>query len=472
MKKSLLTIAIVLVLLQLTIAQSIKEENQTLSLDKSEMSSEKAFELFNKHNANRKNTGSLIYKQQLDSMITYHWNSTIGQYANGTLHYYTYNHNADCILDIQKQWNYSTLEWENSNKHEITYDANHNKILEIISEKSLNNNSWELSRKLEFAYNASGIIILRSTNVWSTNNNWEKAFKSEYILNSNNLPDSAYYYKKKQNANQWELKSSYEYIYDSNTNLLHQYTYSLNITTNQWEKNYQKDYLYDSNGWLIKDYSGMYFSASSVWDTSMMVVHHNDAMGVDTMSVMYMRFAAYGGTWDPHSKMQKQFDTYNNLTFFLKSNWDSFTSQWEYNEKETRIFNNNYLKTDLVLPLDYYYNTMVLDATNLSWSSSSMSWENNNQRNYYYSPDATSIEESQKSKYSLYPNPSSDYIKIDLGDKKLNYTFKLYDACGKMLKSTVVKSNQAIDIHYLESGVYFYVIEVDQELFEGKFIKQ
>lgn len=471
MKKLFLTFAFVLTIFQLMIAQAVENKLQNRNSDKTEMTAERAIKLFLNYSGNRIIKQGLISKQQLDSILINYWNSNTGQYNNGIRHYYTYNHAADCILDIQNQWNYSTSVWEKSNKREMTYDANHNKTLEIISEKSLNSNSWELSRKLEFTYNTSGTLLSYSTYLWSTNNNWEKAYKSEFFLNINNLPDSSYYSKKMNNSNQWELKNIYKYQYNANFDLLNQSTYSLNATTNQWEKSYHKENIYDSNGWLVKDYSGMYFSATLVWDTSMMVVHNNDAMGVDTLSIIYFRFAAYGGSWKPQSKMQKQFDAHNNLTFFLKSNWDSYNSQWEYNKKEIRNFDNNYLKSDLVLPQDYYFNTKVLDAVKYSWSLSNMLWENNEQRNYYYSPDATSIQDVQGSKFGIYPNPSSDYIRIDLGKEIIVFNFKLYNATGKLLISKTKESNQLIDIHQLNSGVYYYTIEIEQKEFNGKLIK-
>lgn len=472
MKKNILINALVFIFMQSATAQINKIDNQAKEIKRIEAVSKNAIMVFSEHSNKRNATHCLIYKQQMDSSFTEFYDTTSGQYVDGIIHYYTYNHDANCILDIQNQWNYSTSTWEKSNKHEMTYDANHNLILDVISEKSLVDNSWELAVKREYAHNGAGSLIMYAFYVWSANNGWEKSSKDEYFVNSNNLPDSVYHYQKSPNLNQWELKSIYVYAYDTNNNVVNQSQYSVNVSTNQRIKSYYKEFLYDTNAWLIKDYSGMYWGSSSVWDTSMMVIHHNDTAGVDTMSMMYTRFAAYGGTWDLKYRTQRFFDSNNNLKSYIQSSWNGSVNQWEYSSKEVRTFDNNYLKSDLVLPPNYYYNTMIISAINYKWSSSNMMWENSELHHYYYSMDATSLEEIQKPSCSIYPNPSSDFIRIDLKNTSLTFDLKLYDVSGKMIVLYRLKNNQLIDIRSMGKGVYFYKIETDKEIYVGKIVKQ
>ncbi|MDD1524731.1 T9SS type A sorting domain-containing protein [Riemerella anatipestifer] len=65
------------------------------------------------------------------------------------------------------------------------------------------------------------------------------------------------------------------------------------------------------------------------------------------------------------------------------------------------------------------------------------------------------IEEVSKSKISIYPNPTADFVNIHTIETDINYT-DIYDSSGKKLKTSRLKS---IDLSYLPSGVYFISIK-------------
>ena len=55
---------------------------------------------------------------------------------------------------------------------------------------------------------------------------------------------------------------------------------------------------------------------------------------------------------------------------------------------------------------------------------------------------------------SVYPNPASDFIKIDMNASAMNSSIEIFDAYGKQVMS-VIYSGEDIDISKLTAGVYF-----------------
>lgn len=87
----------------------------------------------------------------------------------------------------------------------------------------------------------------------------------------------------------------------------------------------------------------------------------------------------------------------------------------------------------------------------------------------------TAIEEVKDIKLmvSAYPNPSTNYLILELIDFS-NSTFSLYDLNGKLLQSEKIKDSQTkIDISNFESSIYFIkVIRDNTEVKVFKVIKK
>ncbi len=66
----------------------------------------------------------------------------------------------------------------------------------------------------------------------------------------------------------------------------------------------------------------------------------------------------------------------------------------------------------------------------------------------------TSVETTTAITGSVYPNPASDFIKIDLKTAAINSEIQIFDAYGKQAMS-VIYTGEDIDISKLTAGVYF-----------------
>ena len=69
-----------------------------------------------------------------------------------------------------------------------------------------------------------------------------------------------------------------------------------------------------------------------------------------------------------------------------------------------------------------------------------------------------------KSDWTFYPNPSHDFIYIDLGNSKPTVELNIRNSIGQIvLNSSLRANNSKIDVSYLEGGVYFIELVTEKE---------
>ena len=86
---------------------------------------------------------------------------------------------------------------------------------------------------------------------------------------------------------------------------------------------------------------------------------------------------------------------------------------------------------------------------------------------------SASTEEVSILSISLYPNPSSEYIKIISSDLSETVKINVFDVLGKLTFSDLTDdiNNYSLDVSNLKSGVYFITISTKNKNSLNKFIK-
>lgn len=71
--------------------------------------------------------------------------------------------------------------------------------------------------------------------------------------------------------------------------------------------------------------------------------------------------------------------------------------------------------------------------------------------------------------FSVYPNPATDVININVDNLKGNATVTIYDIVGnEIVNSNLVNGKNTLNIENLTSGIYFYTIRKDNAIIETK----
>jgi hypothetical protein len=74
--------------------------------------------------------------------------------------------------------------------------------------------------------------------------------------------------------------------------------------------------------------------------------------------------------------------------------------------------------------------------------------------------------------FAMYPNPSTDYLTIQLPSGSLKADISVFDLTGRLIKSSEITStSNKLDIQYLSTGMYLLIIESEGKIGSKQFIK-
>ena len=97
----------------------------------------------------------------------------------------------------------------------------------------------------------------------------------------------------------------------------------------------------------------------------------------------------------------------------------------------------------------------------------------------HYGPDfevinqSLQIKEIHKSTYSIYPNPTKGFLKINSSEPFINLTIEVYDLKGSRILSKPFKNDDNINVSELKPSIYFYkIIDGNKLKQSGKLIKE
>ena len=84
----------------------------------------------------------------------------------------------------------------------------------------------------------------------------------------------------------------------------------------------------------------------------------------------------------------------------------------------------------------------------------------------------TSIESLLENSFvKVYPNPAKDYINIEIAESNYDGMLTLIDLTGKLVYKAIFNKQQIVPINDLNNGIYLVKIEVNNQIYYSKFIK-
>ncbi|WP_296381309.1 T9SS type A sorting domain-containing protein [Winogradskyella sp.] len=147
-----------------------------------------------------------------------------------------------------------------------------------------------------------------------------------------------------------------------------------------------------------------------------------------------------------------------------------------YSKDGTLAYTN--LEHDFFIPLinsgNYTINVdIVLSSFQSTICDSSVVTNTASTTAEYTSLSVNSFEDSERDSFSIYPNPASTKVNLDL-EKVFYKRIYLLDSFGRVVRSfdELHKKNIEFDISDLNDGIYFIVIEADNRVFYKKLLKK
>ena len=88
---------------------------------------------------------------------------------------------------------------------------------------------------------------------------------------------------------------------------------------------------------------------------------------------------------------------------------------------------------------------------------------------------STGLQETEEAKLQafIYPNPSRDWLTIDLNENINSASVRLLDVAGRIIQETKIRNGYRVvlDVSALENGIYFLEISTDKKILREKIIK-
>jgi len=345
------------------------------------------------------------------------WSGTNwSQFSNTT---YTFNNQCLPISVLALIVNITTSEFQNSVRTNYTYQ--NNQITEGITEIwDENAQTWNLELRTTQSYTNGNLV--------------------EIIL-----------YRRINNAWQLENKSVNSY---SNATLIETLHQNWDETNSLWI-NFERDlFVYDSDGLLEVETTQEWDIQSMSWinDKRILYTYIANATRFDTKTTE---------KWENNNWMNDEveiftYDTNDLITTSLEQKWDITTSQ--YNNKERKIYTNN----------SDGFTTEIISQNGVFGS-----WLNTGRDTRTYNNCAILDVEEQMAGFNfiIYPNPSTDYIKIKIDFNFSDLSMEIINSQGKMLlKKPLNNSNNNINISYLSKGIYIIRVKNNEFVTTKKII--
>lgn len=348
----------------------------------------------------------------------YYWMNNAWDMSNGYKSNFTYNPNGTPSEEISQQ--YSNGVWTNTWRDVSTYNAA-GKLVEEITYEWLNG-AWVPEEKYTLTYNAAGLLQNEQESVW-VNNAWEPDYRVTYNY-------------------QGAATAPFEVIEQEYTNGV--WVNEERMTNITWRNfNNWETLAYTEQGWV-----------NNAWENEEQTTTVYDAFGgyVETDKV-WMNNAWVNG-W----RYSESYDSRKNWTGYKSEEW--LNNAWTVNS-ETQ-YQHTYNATDDITETIIRY-----------WDSQNNTMRNAERRVFsnFLRISGTSAERPELVA-SLYPNPTTDYLNIELKEQA-PATATLHDLTGRLVRSEMLPAGQTrVDVSALKAGIYLLQVQNKKGTFTTRIVKQ
>ena len=311
-----------------------------------------------------------------NAVASYEWNSNLSTWIGNNKYSEVYNKRGD-LMKRETWYNYSdsVTVWIPSSFEEMKTDEAGN-ILSNEYYSDWNGESWDYGYKSEWTYSADGLLLSEC---------------------------SYYVYGGQQHGTSRE-----EYEYNAAGQVTQALTYRFDdYDSMDWVPSEKEVFTYADDNSLLDYYTFSY--EDSVWR----VVKKQVAVVEDGRIVAYMDsvYSSWDDSWTPNYMVAITYDEATGMVTSLSSQWDSYSEQWENDEKDCAIYDSEgrmiYTETyDWVYDYksDSYYwcgnnkaelgyddkGDLIMSAT-YYWDSYDTVWVGNNKREEAYDENGNQI---------------------------------------------------------------------------------
>lgn len=446
-------------------------------------------------------------KQQLDSIIlisNVSYDNMTEDWVIGSKKEYIYDSNENYTSFITYGWNHISEQWENSsfsNREEYSYDVSGN-VTQVLF-YSWASEQWRMYVKHDNEYDINNNQTSHTISLWHPYDMlWINLSKDEYTYDNEGNNIYFAHLEWESNTSEWVYEYYHAYTYNNENQLLSSTLHFWNQGTQEWEPSSNAEYSYDANGNNILIELSFWVADSQEWEISRRTEIIYDDVENSVERFIY-EWNNQSEQWGGYFAYSTTFDTYENITEIAYYNWNNSTQEWVYDYKyqynydadgidvQQQIiydWNNNtqewlnrikseyqydslYTPDELILPsLDVNFLGKRVMHTRYEWNEDIQQWNARSRGHYHYSEKTiTGLENILKTNIHIFPNPTNDLLNFDL-ENTHSAIINIHDMQGKHIRTQALAQDNQLSVRHLNSGVYFYQLQHDGEVFGGKFI--
>lgn len=433
------------------------------------------------------------------------WNNNVNDWSPVTKDEFSYETNNRLSETIQYVWLNTASEWSPSAKQDYKYDSHGSDTLHCSYLWNVNSHEWVNSAKEERTYDEANHLTSYRYSLWNTETyEWTPFLKTLFEFDSTGNMASYSEYMFILIPESWIGQIREEYQYNANNYRVLEESFSWNLLLNDWNINSKTDYTYLGDGREIAQEYSVWDENGNFWvpASKLVTTYSNDAdtitkidyywklainqwieinkyqsmynpSGFELLRTVYLWNSSIL-EWEPRYKYDFTPDEENNLTEVVSSTW--FGSAWFPQYRETNTFNNAFARDGLLIPFqvsyDYSgYDYMMVKSVNSVWRTDLGTWQIVGQKEYYFSPSATSSVPETTFKAIVFPNPANEYFIIRLPANS-EFRIELFNSQGQVVLSKFASGEEKISLQKLPPGIYPYRIAVSAKEWPGILIKR
>lgn len=349
---------------------------------------------------------------------------------------YQYNSSNQVIEHINSTFSEETDSWTNN---KTTYTYENGKLKEEV-EATDASSVYVDYQKTEYIYNENGEV-------------------SEEII-------SSFY-------DVWNVISKRIHTYNEQGKLAE--TSEMSFDGTNYNLMAKDTYKYNSNGDLTEKTTESMYNGNDITTTAKEVYNYDESNRV----VFHQSYSMYNDELTLSEEITYVYDENGNL---------ESQSAKEYNEDLGELVNSVFLTFtyDMNLTKDMFFAPNdeegdPLDGSfvNIPISFVMQYWGGDNwidlglKGDFFYSQKTInlSVKNIENANISIYPNPTTEFINVDLSNKAQSANFKLFSLTGEEMLSQDLMISNRVNIQSLQRGVYIYLLNENGVSYSGKIIK-
>ena len=429
--------------------------------------------------------------------INYSWDSESQSFVPNYKYEYSYDENGNQTLYIYYNWDSESQSFVPDRKTESTYDDNGNHTLSITYNWDSESQSFVPSWKTESTFDDNGNHTLYITYNWdSESQSFVLSNKYEFTYDENGNLTLSMLYNWDSESQSFVLSSKYESTYDDNGNQTLYIGYGWDSESQSFFPGYKDEFTYDENGNQTLRIDYRWSSESQSFVPSGKIEYTYDENGNQTLRI--------GNNWDsesqslvPNYKSESTYDDDGNQTLFKFYYWDSVSEVFYERVKQMKSYDefgyvldyeiHNWIQElSQMKPVNKtVYSTLSETDTNLvregiiyEYDTNFNTWnelEGEEFKSYFYYTKTSSLSTNsiELNSFSIYPNPTKGYLKVNSSESLINPFFELYDIKGSKIFSKPFNFSEPIDVNGLKPSIYLYkIIDGNEVKHSGKLIKK